>query len=309
MTGAAIGKAGPGDRERAEQLTEALPYILDYRGETVVIKFGGHAMLSDSLKNDFAKDVTLLGLLGLKPVIVHGGGPDINLMLDKLGIESRFVSGLRYTDEATMAVVEMVLGGKIGKDLAGRVSLAGGNAVSLSGKDSRLIEAKKTILFPDPDFPGGPGEPGEPIEAVDPGLVGTPVAINTVLLDKLGEAGFIPIISPVGTDANGVTYNVNADTAAAAVAVGMKARRLILLTDVPGVLDERGELIGTLTPERLKKLKENKVIAGGMIPKIECCREALANGCGAASIIDGRVPHSILLELFTRKGSGTEINV
>jgi acetylglutamate kinase len=291
------------DSIRAEQLIEALPYILNYRGQTVIVKFGGHAMLSEDLKNGFAKDITLLQLLGIKPVVVHGGGPDINNLLTRLNIESTFVSGLRYTDDETMEVVEMVLGGKIGKDLASRVTLAGGKAISLSGKDSLMIEAKKTILFPNTSS----SQTGEPLDAIDIGLVGTPTSINTHLIQTLTDAGYIPIIAPIGTDKKGVTYNINADTAAAAVAIHMKARRLILLTDVPGVLDEKKELILTLTPHILEELKSKNLISGGMIPKIECCIEALTNGCGSASIIDGREAHSILLELFTHKGSGTEI--
>jgi acetylglutamate kinase len=288
------------DAIRAEHLTEALPYILRYRGATVAIKFGGHAMLSEPLIDAFARDVTLLRLLGLKPVVVHGGGPQISQTLSRLNIETRFVEGLRYTDSATMEVVEMVLGA-IGKDLVCRVGRAGGAAVGLSGKDASLIFAvKKEIQKPAKD-------PGEPFETVDIGLVGTPVAVNVELLESLARGDFIPIIAPVGTDVFGSTFNVNADTAASAIAVALKARRLILLTDVEGVLDSAGKLIPTLSEAEIAEMSARGLITGGMIPKLECCLEALRDGCESASIIDGRVPHSLLLEIFTHKGSGTEI--
>ncbi|MDR2460201.1 MAG: acetylglutamate kinase [Deltaproteobacteria bacterium] len=290
----------PYDSIRAEHLIEALPYILEYRDSIVVIKFGGHAMVSEDLKDNFAKDLTLLKLLGFIPVVVHGGGPDINDMLLRLDIKSTFVGGLRYTDSKTMDVVEMVLGGKIGKDLAWRISQAGGQAVSLSGKDSKLIEVKPVKA----ENPEGQDKP-----PLDLGLVGEPIAVNTHLILKLCSGGYIPVIAPVGTDSTGKTYNINADTAAAHVAIHLKAKKLILLTDVPGVLDQAGELILTLNKDGVDRLKSQNLITGGMLPKIDCCLEALSKGCEAASIIDGRMPHSILLEIFTHRGCGTEITL
>jgi acetylglutamate kinase len=286
------------DAVRAEHLIEALPYILSYQGATVVIKFGGHAMLSEELQDGFAKDVTLLRLLGFKPVVVHGGGPGISRMLKRLDIGSRFVEGLRYTDPETLEVVEMVLAGSIGKDIAGRITRAGGAAVGLSGKDALLIEARKAA---------GPRGPGG--EELDVGLVGEPVRVNKALLAHLGEGGFIPVIAPVGSDREGGSWNINADTAAAAVAGELKARRLILLTDVEGVLDGEGNLILELDRARIADLRAGGQVTGGMIPKLECCLEALDNGCSAASIIDGRVPHSLLLEIFTHRGCGTEVKL
>ncbi|MDR1314656.1 MAG: acetylglutamate kinase [Deltaproteobacteria bacterium] len=286
------------DAVRAEHLIEALPYILAYQGATIVIKFGGHAMLSESLQDGFAKDVTLLRLLGFKPVVVHGGGPGISRMLDRLSIGSRFVEGLRYTDPETLEVVEMVLSGSIGKDIAGRITRAGGLAVGLSGKDALLIEAKKAA---GPKGPGG--------EELDVGLVGEPVAVNRKLLSHLGEGGFIPVIAPVGADREGGSWNINADTAAAAVAGALAARRLILLTDVEGVLDRDGKLLLELDREGIARLKAEGMVTGGMIPKLDCCLEALESGCSAASIIDGRVPHSLLLEIFTHRGCGTEVKL
>jgi acetylglutamate kinase len=283
---------------RAEHLIEALPYILSYQGATVVIKFGGHAMLSESLKNSFAQDVTLLRLLGFRPVVVHGGGPGISGMLGRLGLGTRFVEGLRYTDPETLEVAEMVLSGSIGKDIVSRVSRAGGTAVGLSGKDSLLIEARKA---PGPAGPGG--------EELDVGLVGEPTGINKSLLDHLGEGGFIPVVAPIGTDRDGGSWNINADTAAAAVATGLKARRLILLTDVEGVLDADGRLLVEVDRARVREMRAAGLVTGGMIPKLECCLSALEGGCAAASIIDGRVPHSLLLEIFTHRGCGTEVRL
>jgi acetylglutamate kinase len=289
------------DSIRAEHLIEALPYILSYQGAIVVIKFGGHAMLSPDLKDSFAKDLTLLRLLGFKPIVVHGGGPQIDEMLGRLHMETRFVEGLRYTDPDTMRVVEMVLTGEIGKDISSRISRAGGAAVGLSGRDDTLILAQReTIEAKDPS--GG-------TEALDIGQVGRPVKINTKLLETLTHEGFIPIISPIGEDLEGLSYNINADTAASEVASALKARKLILLTDVEGVLDASGKLIPRLNRKDIEGLMDQGLIKGGMIPKLKCCLSALEKGCGASSIIDGRVPHSILLEIFTHRGSGTEITL
>ncbi|MDR2353810.1 MAG: acetylglutamate kinase [Deltaproteobacteria bacterium] len=294
----------PPDSIRAEHLIEALPYLLKYQGATIVIKFGGHAMTTPELKNNFAKDITLLRLLGLRPIVVHGGGPQINSTLAALKIESYFVEGLRYTDSATMEVVEMVLCGTIGKDLVSRVTLAGGSAIGLSGKDSALILAEK-IEVPHLDENGAQ-------TLIDIGFVGNPIDINTKLLEYLTQeegGGLIPIISPVGTDSSGQTYNINADTAAGAIASALKAHKLILLTDVPGVLNENQDLIITLTKKEILSLKQKNLITGGMIPKLDCCLTAMEKGCNAASIIDGRVPHALLLEIFTHKGCGTEIKL
>jgi acetylglutamate kinase len=289
------------DSIRAEHLIEALPYILSYQGSTLVIKFGGHAMLTPALRDNFAKDITLLRLLGFKPVVVHGGGPQINEFLKKLHINSHFVDGLRYTDPDTMEVVEMVLSGKIGKDIVSRISHQGGNAVSISGRDDSLIVCEK-------DTHKQEDNNGEAKE-IDIGLVGKPVSINTMLIEQLTNGGFIPVISPVGEDIHGQSYNINADIAASAVAVALKARRLILLTDVEGVLDRDKKLIIRLNQKDIEILKTEGLITGGMIPKLQCCLDALEGGCKAASVIDGRVSHSILLEIFTHRGSGTEITL
>jgi acetylglutamate kinase len=286
------------DAVRAEHLIEALPYILSYQGATVVIKFGGHAMLSEKLQDGFAKDVTLLRLLGFRPVVVHGGGPGISRMLKRLDIGSRFVEGLRYTDPDTLEVVEMVLAGSIGKDIAHRITRAGGAAVGLSGKDACLIEARRAA-----------GPKGPDGSELDVGLVGEPVKVNVELLSHLAEGGFIPVIAPVGSDREGGAWNINADTAAAAVAGALGARRLILLTDVEGVLDSEGKLILEIDRARIAELRSEGQVTGGMIPKLDCCLDALKAGCSAASIIDGRVPHSLLLEIFTHRGCGTEVKL
>jgi acetylglutamate kinase len=291
------------DSIRAEHLIEALPYILAYQGAVLVIKFGGHAMADEALKDDFAKDVTLLRLLGFKPVVVHGGGPQISEMLGRLKIDTAFVDGLRYTDALTMQVVEMVLSGSVGKDLAARISRFGGSAAGLSGRDDMLIQAERETLSKTVEGEDGSTRTTE----TDIGFVGRPVGVNTRLLEQLADGGFIPVISPVGSGPGGEPYNINADTAAAAVAVALKARRLILLTDVEGVLDRDKKLILRLTKSDIKRMDKEGLITGGMIPKLECCLTALENGCAAASVIDGRVPHSILLEIFTHRGCGTEV--
>ncbi|MDR1676873.1 MAG: acetylglutamate kinase [Deltaproteobacteria bacterium] len=285
---------------RANLLVEALPYIRSYFGSTLVIKYGGHAMVDETLRNKFAQDVSLLRFVGLNPVVVHGGGPQIDELLNRLKIDFHFVDGQRFTDEATMEVVEMVLCGRVGKDIVSRMTRAGGLAVGLSGKDSNLIRAVRKRLAKKQ-----PQDISE--ELVDIGLVGEPVSINTALLDHLTSGGFIPVIAPIGVDENGTTYNINADTVASAVAVALSAARLILLTDVAGVLDKEGRLIERLTESQVQELKRNGGISGGMVPKLDCCLSAVRGGCKSTSIIDGRVPHALLLELFTDNGCGTEI--
>ena len=285
---------------RADLLVEALPYIRSYQGATLVIKYGGHAMVDEPLRDRFAQDVTLLRLVGLNPVVVHGGGPQIDALLERLKIEYRFVEGQRFTDEATMDVVEMVLCGRVGKDVVSRIARAGGQAIGLSGKDAGLIKAVRKRLTKT-------GEADLPPEIIDIGLVGEPTKINVDLIGHLAGGGFIPVIAPVGVDEAGVTYNINADTVAAAVAVALSAARLILLTDVPGVLDAEGKLIERLSESKIAEMRKAGTITGGMLPKLECCLSAIKGGCKSAAIIDGRVPHALLLELFTDQGCGTEV--
>ncbi|MDR0356427.1 MAG: acetylglutamate kinase [Deltaproteobacteria bacterium] len=283
---------------RADHLVEALPYIKNYRGSTLVVKYGGHAMSDEGLRDRFAEDVSLLSFVGINPVVVHGGGPQIDDLLKRLKIDFHFVEGQRFTDEPTMEVVEMVLCGRVGKDIVDRVSRSGGQAVGLSGKDAGLIKAARKRLR---------GKKEDSAEEIDIGLVGEPTSINVDLLNRLAEGGFIPVISPIGVDDDGVTYNINADAVASAVAVALSAARLILLTDVEGVLDAEGKLVSRITEPQIAELKKSGVITGGMIPKIDCCAAALKGGCRSASIIDGRLPHALLLELFTDHGCGTEL--
>ena len=289
------------DSVRVSVLIEALPYIRKFQGAVIVIKYGGHAMVDEELKQSFAEDVTLLKYVGFKPVVVHGGGPQINELLARLNIRSHFVEGQRFTDEATMDVVEMVLSGKVGKEIVGRINQAGGRAVGLSGKDARLIEARRKRLTRESR------EAGLPPEILDIGLVGEPAAFNAAFLRHLAEGDVIPVIAPVGLGPGGETFNINADTVAGALAGALKAEKLILLTDVEGVLDRDGRLIPRLQAVEADALKRGGAVHGGMIPKLECAAEALASGCRGAYIIDGRRPHALLLELFTDQGCGTEI--
>ncbi|MDR2301052.1 MAG: acetylglutamate kinase [Deltaproteobacteria bacterium] len=315
---------------RADLLVEALPYIRNYSGSTLVIKYGGHAMADEALKNGFAQDISLLRHVGVNPVVVHGGGPQIDELLNRLKIDFHFVEGQRFTDESIMEVVEMVLCGRVGKDIVSRITRAGSMAVGLSGKDSGLIRAVRKRLPKTKDRSEGRGEeapgagpgagltsgpvPGPEVSAgvnsdggLDIGLVGEPTAINVSLLNHLTRGGFIPIIAPIGVDDNGTAYNINADAVAGAVAVALAAKKLILLTDVEGVLNAGGELIERLSEGQINDLKKSGDISGGMIPKLDCALAALKGGCSGASIIDGRVPHALLLELFTDKGCGTEV--
>jgi acetylglutamate kinase len=292
-----LGDAG---FETARTLSEALPYIQRYDRETVVIKYGGHAMVDEALSRQFAKDVVLLKLLGINPVIVHGGGPQIGRLLDKLGIKSAFEDGLRVTDEATMEVVEMVLAGAINKSIVRAINAAGGKAVGLSGMDANLIRAAKaTRTRKDPD---------SHIErVVDLGFVGEPDRVDPAVLKALAAADedFIPVVAPVGVGADGESYNINADTAAGAVAAALKAKRLLLMTDVAGVLDKSGALLREITVADAERLIGDGTISGGMIPKVENALGAVAEGVEAAVILDGRKPHALLVELFTEHGSGT----
>ena len=286
----------------ADILIEALPYIRRFYGMTIVVKYGGHAMVDDQLKADFARDITLMKFTGLNPVVVHGGGPQINKVLDQMGMKHQFIKGMRLTDEATMDVVEMVLGGKVNKDIVTQINKQGGKAVGLSGKDGELIRAKKLHIVYQEDET-------KPPEIIDPGLVGQVTKINPGIINTLSREGFIPIIAPVGTGDSGETYNINADLVASSMAVALSAKRLILLTDVEGVLNLSGELISSIDMEKIDQMIKEKAISGGMIPKIECALEALKNGVEKVHIINGSKRHALLLELFTDKGIGTEVTL
>ncbi len=283
---------------QAKSIIETLPYISDFYGKTIVVKYGGNAMIDEDLKRSFALNILLLKYIGINPVVVHGGGPQIGKMLKALNIESQFREGYRVTDDATMDVVEMVLVGKVNKEIVNLINLHGGEAVGLSGKDGMLIKAEpKELSIEKKDAPP---------EIIDLGKVGEVLSVNTKLIHSLQKDGFIPIIAPVGVDDKGVTYNINADSVAGAVASALGAKRLHLLTDVPGLLDTDGELISSLTTKEAFEAIESGVITGGMIPKIKCCIEAVAK-VEKAAIIDGRVENCILLELFTKSGIGTEV--
>ncbi len=286
----------------AEILIEALPYIRQFYGMTIVIKYGGHAMVDETLKRDFANDVILLKYIGINPVVVHGGGPQINSVMDQMGICPQFVRGMRLTDERTMDVVEMVLGGKVNKSIVAQINQQGGKAVGLSGKDGGLILAKKHYIMRQEDE-------NKPPEIIDPGLVGEVVRINPEIIDTLTSKGFIPIIAPVGAGENGETFNINADLVASKVASSLGAGRLILLTDVAGVMDVSKNLIASIDMETIQRMIKEKQIVGGMIPKIEYAADALQHGVGKVQIINGKERHALLLELFTRKGIGTEVTL
>jgi acetylglutamate kinase len=290
------------DSNVADILIEALPYIRRFYGMTLVIKYGGHAMVDEQLKEDFARDITLMKFTGLNPVVVHGGGPQINSVLDRMGMHSRFVKGMRLTDEATMDVVEMVLGGKVNKGIVAQINQQGGKAVGLSGKDGGLIRARKLHIVHQEDK-------DKPPEIIDPGLVGEVTHVNPAVINTLTQQGFIPIIAPVGAGESGETYNINADLVASSIAIALSAGRLILLTDVDGVLDASGSLISSISAESINQMVEEKTISGGMIPKIECALKALKNGVGKVHIINGKKRHALLLELFTDKGIGTEVTI
>jgi len=286
--------------ERTGMLVEALPFMRRYSDQTIVVKFGGHAMGEAEYVASFAADIALLDQVGARPVVVHGGGPQIGEMLAKLEIESNFVDGLRVTDEATISVVEMVLAGGINKALVAAIARAGGRAVGISGKDGGLIQARKLL--------GKSRTEGSAIEqAIDLGFVGEPEKINTDVLDALNAGNLIPVVAPVGSDASGGTYNINADTAAGAIAAALGATRMLMLTDVAGVLDKQGTLISELTVSQAEALIRDGTVSGGMIPKVETCINAVLGGAEAAVIMDGRAPHALLVELFTEHGMGTII--
>jgi len=274
--------------DKAEVLIEALPYIRRFYDKTIVIKYGGHAMQDEALRASFAVDVVLLKYIGLRPVIVHGGGPQIDELLEKLGRKSRFVDGLRVTDDETMEAVEMVLGGRVNHEIVQLVQQAGGRALGLTGSDGGLLRVRRKLE-------GGRdlGRVGE-VESVDPRAIAA-----------VADAGFVPVVAPIGADAHGVTHNVNADEAAGAIARALGAEKLILLTDVAGVLDAQGRVVKRLGAEEARKLVAEGTIRAGMIPKVRCCIDALAGGVASATILDGRVQHAILLEIFTEEGVGT----
>jgi acetylglutamate kinase len=283
---------------KAEVLVEALPYMQRYAGQTFVVKYGGHAMGDPEAAQDFAEDIVLLKAVGINPVVVHGGGPQIGAMLKKLGVESSFVDGLRVTDAETAKVAEMVLSGAINKELVGWIAGAGGKAVGISGKDGGFVTAEKverTTRDPDSNIE----------RVVDLGFVGEPKHVDRTVIDTISGAGMIPVVAPIGVGADGHTYNINADTMAGAVAAALGATRLFLLTDVAGVLDKSGELLTDLDPAQIDTLRADGTVTGGMIPKLETCVSAVKGGVGAAVILDGRVPHAMLVEIFTAKGAGT----
>ena len=284
---------------KAEVLMETLPYFRRFYGKTFVIKYGGHAMVDEELKENFAQDIVLLKYVGINPVIVHGGGPQIDQMLDKLGITSRYVRGMRVTDQETLDIVEMVLVGKVNKGIVNLINQHGRMAVGLSGKDGGLILARKMNVTV--------SDNGKPPEIIDIGMVGEIVGINPLIIDSLDDNKFIPVIAPVGVGLEGETYNINADLVAGEVAEALHAEKLILMTDVEGVKDRKGDLLGTLTEKQARKMIQDGVVGAGMIPKVECCIEALKGGVGKTHIIDGRVKHAVLLEIFTKEGVGTEV--
>ena len=268
--------------EKAEILIEALPYIRRFYGKTIVIKYGGHAMLERELRESFARDVVLLKYVGLRPVVVHGGGPQIASQLERMGKEAEFVDGLRVTDDETMEVVEMVLGGTVNREIVGLVQQAGGRAAGLTGCDGSLLRVERKLK-----------------NGRDIGRVGHVIDVDPTALQAVSEGGFVPVIAPIGLDQSGQTYNVNADEAAGAIAVALCSEKFILLTDVEGVMDGEGQRVSQLSQDVARKLIEEGVIAGGMIPKVECCLNALSGGVSRAHIVDGRVLHAILLEMFT----------
>ena len=286
--------------ETARILSEALPYIRRYQGKTIVIKYGGHAMVDDALKNSFAHDVILMKLVGMNPVVVHGGGPQISQLLEKIGKESTFIDGMRVTDSETMDVVEMVLGGLVNKDIVRLINSLGGRAVGLSGKDGNLIRARKLNV-----------RQGDPLlerpEIIDYGHVGEVESIDPRVVQLLESQAFIPVVAPIGVGEDGQTYNINADWVAGKMAVTLAAEKLMLLTNTPGVLDRRGQLASELDATAIEAMLRDGGLKDGMIPKVECALDAVANGVNTALIVDGRVEHALLLELFTDAGIGTQI--
>ncbi|HIB06601.1 MAG TPA: acetylglutamate kinase [Gammaproteobacteria bacterium] len=283
----------------ANVLAETLPYIQHFHGRTIVIKYGGNAMVDEELKRGFARDVVLMKLVGMNPVVVHGGGPQIGTLLERIGKKSEFVDGLRVTDQETIDVVEMVLGGLVNKSIVALINAQGGRAVGLSGKDGGMIQARKLLLRQ--------GQSGDKGEVIDLGQVGEIEQINPEVVDTLDQANFIPVIAPIGAGTDGKAYNINADTVAGSLAVTLKAEKLILLTNTPGVLNSDDQLLELLSETEAQDLIEQGVISGGMLPKVQCALEAVAGGVRTATISDGRVPHATLLETVTNRGVGTQI--
>ena len=284
---------------KAEILIEALPYIRNFCGKTFVIKYGGAAQVQDNLKESFAKDVVMLNFIGIRTAIVHGGGPKISAIMEKMGKKPKFIQGQRVTDEETMDIVEMVLGGLINKEIVSLINRHGGKAVGLSGKDGGLIKAKKKFMKKSTETGSD--------EIIDIGLVGEVTHVDPHIIESLEKEGFIPVISPVAAGPKGETLNINADYVAASVASALHAEKLILLTDVPGIIDKSDKIVSTLKKHQIKKLIENGTISGGMLPKVQACLRGIEGGVTKTHIIDGRVPHCLLLEIFTKEGIGTEI--
>ena len=286
--------------EKANVLNEALPYIRKFYGKTFVIKYGGAAMVEDKLKDIFAQDIVLLNFIGIKPVIIHGGGPMINEIMKKMGKKPTFIHGQRVTDKETIDIVEMVLGGLINKEIVALINSHGGRAIGLSGKDGSLINAKKKIVKKLSADTGAS-------EIIDLGLVGEVEKINPSIILSIEKDGFIPVIAPIGAGRKNETLNINADYVAGAVASALKAEKLILLTDTKGIMDKNKKLISTLNKTKIKSLVSKNIISGGMLPKVQACQKAITGGVKKTHIIDGRIPHALLLEIFTEKGIGTEI--
>ncbi len=285
-------------KKKAEILIEALPYIKNFYGKTFVIKYGGHAMVNETLKESFARNVVLMKYIGINPIIVHGGGPQIGELLSKIGKESKFVNGMRITDDETMDIVEMVLAGKVNKEIVRHINLAGGKAVGLSGKDGKLIIAEKLFVYKNYE--------NKPPEIIDIGKVGKVKKINPEVLNLLLHGETIPVIAPVGIDEEGNTYNINADLVAGEIAIALNAEKLIMMTDVEGVLDNNGKLISSININEIPQLIEDGIITGGMIPKVEFCKKAIENGVKKAHIVNGKIENVLLLEVFTKEGIGTE---
>lgn len=284
---------------KAETLIEALPYIRNFFGKTFVIKYGGAAQVKDELKDSFAKDIVMLNFIGIRTAIVHGGGPRISATMEKMGKKPQFIQGQRVTDRETMDIVEMVLGGLVNKEIVSLINNHGAKAVGLSGKDAGLIRAKKKMITKAVETGGD--------EIIDIGLVGEVTNIDPQIIMSLEKDGFVPVISPVGVGPGGETLNINADYVASAIASALRAEKLILLTDVPGIVDKKGNTVSTLKKQQAKKLIENGTVMGGMIPKVQSCLKAIEGGVSKTHIVDGRVPHCLLLEIFTKEGIGTEI--
>jgi acetylglutamate kinase len=285
----------------AKVLIEALPYIRKFHGKTIVVKYGGNAMIADELTRTFARDVVLMKLVGMNPIVVHGGGPQIGDLLEKLNIPTRFVDGMRVTDSATMDVVEMVLGGLVNQDIVSLINHVGGRAVGITGKDGQLIEAHKLTIQRESAELKAP-------EIIDIGHVGEIERINRGVVDTLIGSGFIPVIAPIGVGAEGESYNINADVVAGRLAQDLKAEKLMLLTNTPGLLDKNGSTLTGITPAQVASLIEDGTITGGMLPKVRCAVDAVQGGVRSAHIIDGRIPHAVLLEVFTDSGVGTLIH-